>query len=143
MSSRRRHPRTLCHCCRCCCCYCCVCACVNARDARLCVYSTSRLSDIVVLLFCMCVPRGIHLLFVAVVVVVVVVVCRALVCTRMASLSSCCDLRDRRCAAGLSSGIRRQVPVGCLVVSLRGHSHTVVCVSDSMQCADWLSFDLI
>ncbi len=37
--------------------------------------------------------------------VVVVVVCRALVCTCMASLSSRCDLHYRRCVAGLSSGM--------------------------------------
>ncbi len=38
---------------------------------------------------------------VVVVVVVVVVVCRALVCTCMASLSSRCDLRERRSVTGL------------------------------------------
>jgi hypothetical protein len=58
--------------------------------ARLCVCSTSRLSNAVVLLFFMRVTRDIHLSFafvVAVVVAVIVVVWRALVLTSMASLS--------------------------------------------------------
>jgi hypothetical protein len=41
----------------------CVVVCVDAHDAGLYVYSTSRLSNVVVLLFCMCVPYGIRLLF--------------------------------------------------------------------------------
>jgi hypothetical protein len=40
---------------------------------------------------------------VVVVIVVVVVVCRALVCTCMVSLWSCCDFRERRSVAVLSS----------------------------------------
>ncbi len=35
-------------------------ACVCRRDARLCVYSTSRLPNVVVLLFFMCVPCGMY-----------------------------------------------------------------------------------
>ena len=37
--------------------------CRRPRCAWLCVYSTSRLSNVVALLFCMCVTRGIHSLF--------------------------------------------------------------------------------
>jgi hypothetical protein len=48
----------------------------------------------------------------------VVVVCRALVCTWIASLSSRCDARDRRSVAALSSGMTASGTCGlsgCLV----------------------------
>jgi hypothetical protein len=60
----------------------CVLVCVDAHDARSCVDSTSRLSNVVVLLFCMCATRGIHSLFA----VAVFLLCRALVCAWLASL---------------------------------------------------------
>jgi hypothetical protein len=57
------------------------CWCVSTPVMRAAV-STSWLSNIVVLLFYMCVTRGIHSLFA----VAVFLLCRALVCTCMVSL---------------------------------------------------------
>ncbi len=69
----------------------------------------------------------------------VVVVCRALVCPCMVSLSSHCDVHDRRSVAASSSGMTASGTCGLSgCVASRGHSHTVLCASDSMQCADWL-----
>ncbi len=61
-------------------------------------------------------PRGIRSLF-----VVALLLCRARVCTCMASLSSRYNLRDHCCVAGLPStvGWHRQVSVGC--------SHAALC----------------
>ncbi len=73
---------------------------MRAAVCLLCV----GLSD-VVLLFCMCVPRGIQSRF-----AVALLLLSLAVCTCMASLSSRCDLRDLRCVAGLSSGM---TAVGC------------------------------
>ncbi len=53
------------------------------------------------------------------------------------------EVCDRRSVAVLSSGMTASGACGlsgCLVFG--SHSHTVLCVSDSMQCADWLSFGL-
>jgi hypothetical protein len=102
------------------------CACVvvwvDARDARGCV-STPRLgcqaSSCV--LFCVCIPRGIHSLFA---VVIAVVVCRALVCTCMVSLWSRCDLRERRSVAGLCGGMTASGTCGlsgCVVLGSLAH----------------------
>jgi hypothetical protein len=44
----------------------------------------------------------------------VVVVCRSLVCTCMASLSSRCDVHDRRSVAALSSGMTASGSCGAL-----------------------------
>ncbi len=76
----------------------------------------------------------------------VVVVRRALVCTCTVSLSSRCDVCDRRSVAASSSGMTVSGTCGAVWLCRFGsHSHTVLCVSDtsSMQCANWLSFDLI
>ena len=105
-----------------------------------CDSTTSRLSNVVVLLFCMCVTRGIHSLFA----VAVLLLCRALVCTWIASL--CVALRRARasqcrCVVEWDDGVRYLWAVW--LSRFLGHSHTVLCVSDSMQCTDWLSFDLI
>jgi hypothetical protein len=118
----------------------CVVVCVDARDARGCA-STLRLgcqtpscccsacgslaafTRCLQLLCCCCLPCAcLH--------VHGIDVCRAVMCATVAV--------SLRCRVGR----RRQVPGGCLVVSFWGHSHTVLSVSDSMQCADWLSFDL-
>jgi hypothetical protein len=66
----------------------------------VCVYSTSRLSGIVVLLFWMCVPRRVSLLF-----AVAVLLFSQAIRTCMASLSSRCNVRDRRSVAGLCGGM--------------------------------------
>jgi hypothetical protein len=100
----------------------------------------SRLSSIVVLLLCMCVTHGIHSLF-----AVAVLLCIERLFAR--AWYRCvlrCDVRDRRSVTVLSSGVTESGTCetsGCVV--LGGHSHTVLCVSDSMQCADWLSSGVI
>jgi hypothetical protein len=53
------------------------------------------------LLFCMRIPCSIHSLLA----VAALLLCRALVCTCMASLSSRCDVHDRRSVTALSSGM--------------------------------------
>jgi hypothetical protein len=68
----------------------------------------------------------------------VVVVYRALVCTCMASLSSRCDAHDRRSVAGLCGGMTASGTCGMSGCVAWGHSHTVLCLSDSVRCADWL-----
>ncbi len=97
----------------------CVCMCVRASPpsdavpallcvstpvirARLCVNSTSRLPNVVVLVFGMpvCVPCAIHSLFA----VAVLSLLFPAVCTCMVSLSLRCDLCERRRVTGLSSG---------------------------------------
>jgi hypothetical protein len=45
-----------------------------------------------------------------------------------------------RCVVEWDDGVRYLWAVW--LCRFGGHSHTVLCVSDSMQCADWLSFDL-
>jgi hypothetical protein len=100
-----------------------VCVFVCARDARGCESTYAAFS-------CSC---SIHSLF-----AVVVVVCQALDCACMVSLSSCCDLRDRRSVAAFSSGMTASGSCGPSGGVVLGHSRTVLCVSDSMLCADWL-----
>jgi hypothetical protein len=99
---------------------CVVVVCVDARDARGCV-STLRLSCQAssCMLFCIY-----SLLAVVVFVVAVVVVFRALVCTCMVSLSSRCDLRERRCVAGLCGGLTASGTCGlsgCVVLGSLAH----------------------
>ncbi len=132
ISSRCRHPRTRClrvGVCRC------------PGCARLCVFSFSRLSSIVVLLFCMWVTRGIHSLFAAALLLLLLLLSLLLCAERLFARAwrrcvSRCDVRDRHSVAG-------RYLWAVWLCRCRRHSHTVLCVSDGMQCADWRSFDLI
>jgi hypothetical protein len=54
-----------------------------------------------------------------------------------------CDSRERRSVTASSSGMTALGTCGLSDCVVWGHSHTVLLFSDSMQCADWLSFDLI
>ncbi len=126
----------------------------DAVPALWCV-STSVMCAAVCLLYVSAVKRRVAVLHVrplrhplavcsccvVVVVVIVDVVCRALVRTCMASLWLRCDLHERRIVAGWRGGMTASGTrglSGCVI--LGDHSHTVLCVSDSMQCADWRSF---
>ncbi len=59
--------------------------------------------------------------------VVVVAVCRALVCTCMASLSSCCDVHDRHSVAALSSGMTASGTCGLSGCVVLGVTRTRCC----------------
>jgi hypothetical protein len=80
---------------------------VEAREkcARLCGYSTSRLSAIGVLLFCLRFPRGISPLFAVAVSVWAPRFVQRLCVAAMAPLSACCDLCDRRTPRAYLSGM--------------------------------------
>jgi hypothetical protein len=89
--------------------------------ARLCVYSTSRLLNVVVLLFCMCLTRGIHSFF-----AVAVLLLRAerLLARAWRRCVSRCDVRDRRSVAALSSGMTASGTCGlsgCIVLGSLAH----------------------
>jgi hypothetical protein len=56
----------------------------------------------------------------------------------MASLSLRCELRERGSIAGLCGGMTASGTCGLSGCFVWEYSHTVLRVSDSMQCADWL-----
>ena len=87
------------------------CWCVSTPVMRaLCVYSTSRLSNIFVLLFCMCVTRAIHSLFAVAVLLSLLLFCAERLCARAwYRCVSPCDVRDRRSVTALWSGMTASV----------------------------------
>jgi hypothetical protein len=100
--------------------------CVNTRDAQLRVNSSSRPSNIVVLLFCLCVTRGILSLF-AIAVLLLLLCAERLFARAWYRCVSGCDVRERRCLAGLSSGMTASGTCGAVwLCRFGGHSHTVV-----------------
>ncbi len=94
------------------------------------------------LLVCVYVTRGIHSLFA---VAVLLLLCAERLFARawyrcvprlwLVRASQC------HCLVEWDDGVRYLWAVW--LCRFWGHSHTVLCVSDRMQCADWLSFDLI
>ncbi len=107
--------------------------CVDTHDARLCVYSTSRLSNIVVLMFCMCVPCGMHSLF-AVAVLLLLLLLLLLCSERLFARAwrrfvSRCDVHDRRSVAALCSGMTASGTCGLSGCVVFGVIRTRCCAS--------------
>jgi hypothetical protein len=115
-----------------CACVCvCVYMCVDARDARGCVSSSTL--PLGCQMSSRCCPACASL--------AAYTRCLQLLCS--SSCCCCCCCVPSACLYGHGIAVcrvsRRQVPAGCVAVPFWGHSHTVLCISDSMQCAHWLS----